>query len=477
MLFPLLSVLTFVACVRYIECRTHFGEPEPGQHHTSKKAIHLKFGDRTLEYMDTVVQDLLREPNLWPPVQNISSKHPYFFFHQRKAGGSSLRDLLAKSAKNQSVKSYIPCYNRLPCDTVTLPTVKCVGDAFYKLPKTKRKYRKKKTIVPNATADGAPINVAISSRARRATLRTIEKPLAKPLRTLPVGTPPTRVRRAKKVPGKIISCDDELKAAPVVYGGHFPWGEPQNKFERLRHSSTASRDFSCATNFREPFSRVASCLYMRHPQMGKVCVADMDTKSLDYYLHLPDAYGNSCLNEPFRMMSGIRTDIFADHLDVCAPHARSEKVGNAVFGPHPDFLIALTLTLKHIMKCSPLILEVPDTYNMAQQRFKTAGIRFLKHDGNLMVDTEYKDLGLQLMNAMEKLGLTSVNASSRTFDCGNKTEHPWKYENLRLMMCVTAVEQILYRAVKQKAMCVDKGIDPSVCGQEFRTMDVSPFFN
>ena len=301
---------------------------------------------------------------------NVTTTRPFIFFHQRKAGGSSIRATLHAGAKKKNLKSYIPCLSsekKLRCDTYTLP----------------------------------------------------EKLTA--------------------------------KNAAVIYGGHIPWGEPQNKYERFLHDEAGSREFSCATNFREPLSRVASCLHFRFPEpFENKCITDMDTDVLLQYLKKPDTYGSSCLNEPFRIMSGIRTDVFADKLDVCTPHKRSELIS----GVHPEFMIALTLTLKHIMKCSPLILEAPESYTMAQQRFDDAsGVRFVTRSG----------------------GMVHLNAKRNNHTCGDAKKHPWQQKNLHLMLCVTAVEQMLYRAVVQKTECVANGIPPDKCGQGIETTHISPF--
>lgn len=350
----------------------YFSNPEPVALLTGQTSIRDLIGPIALRNANKLIQGFLRTPGLWPKVANVTTTRPFIFFHQRKAGGSSIRATLHAGAKKKNLKSYIPCLSseknlRLSCDTYTLPEI--------------------------LTA----------------------------------------------------------KNAAVIYGGHIPWGEPQNKYERFLHDEAGSREFSCATNFREPLSRVASCLHFRFPKpFENKCITDMDTDVLLQYLKKPDKYGSSCLNEPFRIMSGIRTDVFADKLDVCTPHKRSELIS----GVHPEFMIALTLTLKHIMKCSPLILEAPESYTMAQQRFDDAsGVRFVTRSG----------------------GMVHLNAKRNNHTCGDAKKHPWQQKNLHLMLCVTAVEQMLYRAVVQKTECVANGIPPDKCGQGIETTHISPF--
>ena len=67
-----------------------------------------------------------------------------------------------------------------------------------------------------------------------------------------------------------------------------------------RYWRRSSSNFSCVTNYREPVSRIISCLAYRHPtEMRDKCVADMDVGLLRVLLNRPDRFGNSCLNEPF----------------------------------------------------------------------------------------------------------------------------------------------------------------------------------
>ena len=126
-----------------------------------------------------------------------------------------------------------------------------------------------------------------------------------------------------------------------------------------RYWRRSSSSFSCVTNYREPVSRIISCLAYRHrtAMQGK-CVADMDVGLLRVLLNRPDAFGNSCLNEPFRIMSGIRSDHFIDRLDECDDLSQNPgvRVDN-----HVNLELALQLTLKHASKCSPLWCWSPPT--------------------------------------------------------------------------------------------------------------------
>lgn len=317
------------------------------------------FGPKERLLMQGIVESFLTAPGLWQPVHEVSERSPFVFFHQRKAGGSSIRKVLKARANRArpQLSTYIPCLTPgVPCDTYTLPSVQ------------------------------------------------------------------------------------DRAGMKAVIAGHIPWGEPQNKFERMTHETATN--FSCATNFREPLSRVVSCLEFRHGQeMNGNCVSDMDSELLHHLLTKPDRFGNSCLNEPFRIMSGVRADAFSDHLNICNPHNQSEQFGQLI-GRHSDFVVALLLTLEHVKECSPLILELYDSYIMASRRFNTTGISFLTTYG--------------------KMQKTNVGKAQ------NKCEsQPWRDSNFRMMICNTAIERVLYRAVLRKAACVFNGTNSSMCSSGF----------
>lgn len=132
----------------------YFSNPEPVALWTGQTSIRDLIGPIALRNANKLFQGFLRTPGVWPKVANVTTTRPFIFFHQRKAGGSSIRATLHAGAKKNNLKSYIPCLSsekKLRCDTYTLP----------------------------------------------------EKLTA--------------------------------KNAAVIYGGHIPWGEPQNKYERFLH--------------------------------------------------------------------------------------------------------------------------------------------------------------------------------------------------------------------------------------------------
>ena len=125
---------------------------------------------------------------------------------------------------------------------------------------------------------------------------------------------------------------------------------------------------------------------------------------------------------------------FIDRLDECDDLSRNPgvRVDNA------NLELALQLALKHASKCSPLVLESPDTYAAASRRFNATPLRFVDGEGNMY----------------------HTNSAKNPTNCSGRT---WSKENLQLVMCKTALERILYQTVKRKAECALHGLDGQLC--------------
>ena len=215
---------------------------------------------------------------------------PFIFFHQRKAGGSSIRDTLKRAADTNQYDPFVPCYGH-SCDIYQLPTHKPYG----------------------------------------------------------------------------------------LYAGHFPWGS-QYVFDRL--GGTHNRDkFSCLTNFREPVSRLISCVEFRFPAHVKKhgCMSNLPKDRLIEILSTKtDEYGSSCLSEPFRIMSGFADEDVLNGLGI-EVNAKNMSDNFSSAGTHyeiyPKFTdveaLVLKLTLNNVAKCGVVILEEPrkETNLLLSRRF------------------------------------------------------------------------------------------------------------
>ena len=73
-----------------------------------------------------MMDDFRAYPNelMWRQVRDLNDKnHPLIFFHQRKAGGTSIRDSLYKVSKHNKLSNYIVCFSKHvhDCDMYELP--------------------------------------------------------------------------------------------------------------------------------------------------------------------------------------------------------------------------------------------------------------------------------------------------------------------------------------------------------------------
>jgi hypothetical protein len=171
--------------------------------------------------------------------------------------------------------------------------------------------------------------------------------------------------------------DYKIPASPVfsAYAGHIQW--PQRlKLENITDS------ISCVTNFREPVSRIVSCLYFRFLQ-GK-CINYLSLEALEKLLWKKDIFGFSCLNEPFRILSGTTgkgDEELLDHLENNAPVWRKKPSTSKTASRNnlaqsrsrlllkSEATSIFEQTLLHVSQCSPLVLEMPQSFNLSNRRF------------------------------------------------------------------------------------------------------------
>ncbi|CAK0822321.1 unnamed protein product [Prorocentrum cordatum] len=99
----------------------------------------------------------------------------------------------------------------------------------------------------------------------------------------------------------------------AMYGGHVAWLEASRhfalsgKYDANGMWTEGVEQFSCITNFREPVSRIQSCYYYRFLKLGAPhCLGDMGADEMrQFFLAGRSQFGYSCMNEPFRMLSGL----------------------------------------------------------------------------------------------------------------------------------------------------------------------------
>lgn len=221
--------------------------------------------------LDQIISDYMAIPNkeMWSqrPVVNVS--HPFIFFHQRKAGGTSIRYTLFHTAKKLELHTFIPCFSA-PCDTYVFP------------------HHSNKT---------------------------------------------------------------------AIFAGHFLYGE---QHELARWGASREFNFSCTTNFRAPVDRIVSCIYFRfRVLLNGTCLSKLSSAALKDFMFKRDSFGDSCLNEPFYIMSGFRDRSYLDTLDDLRRRRLYTHGAVTVF----------EMTLSHVERCAPVVLEIPESYALMSLRF------------------------------------------------------------------------------------------------------------
>lgn len=242
-----------------------------------------------------VVTDVLKRyvelPNkcIWKYSENITVESPFIFFHQRKAGGTSLRTTLRDTA-------YLLRWSDCIAGT------KYCGHAVFGIPQNK---------------------------------------------------------------------------SAKMYLGHFNWQASLHAIpEAVLADDWSDRcpieGLSCMTNFREPISRVESCIYERFaPIFEKFqgrCINDIP---LDHFarelidFRLP--HGNAkigCLNEPFRIFA-------TNDEDVLSSVGFSVNIDSRTVSPRFDDrdLAVMNLAVNTMAHCVPYVLELPDSMKLLKRNF------------------------------------------------------------------------------------------------------------
>ena len=198
-------------------------------------------------------------------------RYPFIFFHQRKAGGTSVRETLKEAGNLTKLNTYVICSVDQTCDHYSIP----------------------------------------------------------------------------------------IRGVHAVYAGHIPWGEVY-KFNRFGPEHNRDK-FSCLTNFREPVSRLISCVEYRFQSIVQEhgCLSNISTsKLIDIITTKTDEYGVSCLNEPFRILSGIYNENVIDNLGIHLNHSSgSSDIARLQPKFHGMESFALQMTLHNVAKCGVMILE------------------------------------------------------------------------------------------------------------------------
>ena len=297
--------------------------------------LHVYPGTIQSHMVSSLERDFIFAPAPFPNT-NISTENPVILFHQRKAGGTSLRQAIANGARNLKMPYFIPCSPPVSCDTYSF-----------------------------------------------------------------------------------------TNTSAAIYAGHFSISEVKHL---LRHVPLESalhtrqrHNVTCLTNFREPLSRVESCFYYRFIRKGikYSCMNDIPVHTLRKMLvYGVDEYGDGCLDEPFRILSGI-TD------------KRLLRRANDM--QSPEFLVSYQNSLHWLSRCHILMLGDKRTFELS---------------GNAIPE---------LKHALDSLGFANSN---------NATKCQLDKEHASLLHELTEAERRLYAAVQRR---VDYLVAMSQGGQSPKT--------
>lgn len=164
-------------------------------------------------------------------------------------------------------------------------------------------------------------------------------------------------------------------------------------------------NFTCITNFREPVSRVESCFYYRFTTRGIQynCINDVPLEKLrQILLHGVDHFGDGCLDEPFRILSGLSDN-------------KLLKRANNVHSL--EFMIAYKNTMDWLRRCNILIMDDVRTFDLAG--------RFIP----------------QLDRALHNVSRENANSVRK---CVLDQDH------LALLISLTEAERLVYNAARRR---------------------------
>jgi hypothetical protein len=226
-----------------------------------------------------------------------------------------------------------------------------------------------------------------------------------------------------------------------IYAMHSTWNTLWPLFTPRQYGvpehNVGKVNFTCFTVFREPVSRVKSCFYFRNaktlapsspgqlnPHDNGTCINDLSIPTFTKMLvEGKDAYGNGCLNEPFRLFSSLpyfQGDSVVNNLGFVY-----DKITNTA-SEGLDELDAEVLrdTLEHLSNCIPLALE------LQEESWPLMGV---------VTPWVYSAGGFAMTDA----------GTNEQFPYSRKCAAP-SAEHVAVMRKVTVLETVLYNAAVQK---------------------------
>lgn len=242
-----------------------------------------------------------------------------------------------------------------------------------------------------------------------------------------------------------------------LYEGRLEWTATQ--FPELPSSSDArlaaiakEGKFSCMTNVRKPAERVHACLEQHFPEAtsNECYKSGVSMARLKEILLAKNANGHSCLNEPFRLLSGFQEasfkDVFRAEAEACVKHPGEPNLVNYTLRskrPQPILEATFANTAKHMQKCVPFVESTPFSLHATKPAFFFSRFPDLFPPALAANYTEaFKTFSKDLDS--ERQAKAQSRRKNRTAVCS------WHQEHLRVFKCYTALESVLYHAVATK---------------------------
>ena len=271
--------------------------------------------------------------------------------------------------------------------------------------------------------------------------------------------------------GGVDSCRDgyvySLPSDTVysLYEGRLEWAATQ--FPELRNNSNAQLaaiakegKFSCMTNFRRPQERVEACLEERFPETARnKCYKQGNVAQLKEMLLAENANGHTCLNEPFRLLSGLQEasfkDAFRAEAEACVKHPAGPNMVNYTFRntrPQPILEATFANSVKHMQKCVPFIQTTPFSFETTKPAFFFSRFPdFFPLDLMTNYTKAWKAFSLDSQSEKNRHAKMTREEQQQNSAAGAaRCSNSWHREQLHVFNCYTALENVLFHAVLSK---------------------------
>ena len=187
------------------------------------------------------------------------------------------------------------------------------------------------------------------------------------------------------------------------------------------------------TNFRDPVTRVVSCLRYRFPRDGFQSADSFARLSVDqlrqFLLHRRDSYGNGCNNEPIRMLSGYSDEPDINELGL----SQNRHLAEALVGQSKRHILASVVcavlekpletlaVVSHYFPWMQLPKKLPhDNANRAPEGSKTGGDMLSEEQRQMVLELNWPEVEIyDFANRILSREYNSLLTGNNTVDLSN----------------------------------------------------------